>query len=161
MSEMQKDLVKNSDHPLQIAVISDTHNFLPQSVEAAIAGADEIWHLGDVCRGDILDRVRKLGPPVIVVRGNNDSQQTWPLEICLTRSGITFRLIHIPPSLSNLGKTDILLHGHTHVPRDEIINGVRILNPGAIGKANKGAPPSYAWLEIGPHGTINWRVLPP
>ena len=49
---------------MRIAVIADTHNHLPSSVRADLAGADEIWHLGDICRKDILQEVRGLGPPV-------------------------------------------------------------------------------------------------
>ncbi|MCE9588438.1 MAG: metallophosphoesterase family protein [Verrucomicrobia bacterium] len=51
---------------------------------------------------------------------------------------MTCRLIHIPPKPTKLGSCDLLLHGHTHVPREEMIAGVRVLNPGTIGKANNG-----------------------
>jgi len=144
--------------PLRIAVIADTHNRFPSPVAEAISTADEIWHLGDVCRAETLELVKRLGPPVTVVKGNNDFFQPWPMEEILERHGVTCRLIHIPPRPSQLGTTDLLLHGHTHVPRDEVVAGVRVLNPGTIGKANKGAPPSYAWLEIGMNGTLNWKV---
>ncbi len=160
MSEQQINRVPRPDHPLRIAVIADTHDIFPHFLGATIAGADEIWHLGDVCSADTLDCIRRLGPPLIVVRGNNDMEPSWPLEISLERNGISFRLIHIPPLLSALGKSAILLHGHTHVPRDEVIQGIRILNPGTIGKPNKGVPPSYAWLEISTQGTISWKVIP-
>jgi hypothetical protein len=145
---------------LRIAVVADTHDFFPDSVAREIARADEIWHLGDVCRPAILERIQRLGPPVLVVRGNNDFLQPWPLELTLTRSRHTFRLIHIPPMLSKLGKSDFLLHGHTHVPRDEMIGGIRILNPGTLGKPNKGALPSYAWLTIHPEASISWEIVP-
>ena len=144
--------------PLRIAVIADTHDRFPESVALDIASADEIWHLGDVCCSATLEQVEKLGPPVIVVRGNNDFFQTWPMEVTLERHGRSVRLIHIPPASTKLGSTDFLLHGHTHVPRNETISGVRILNPGAVGKANKGAPPSYAWLSLTPDG-IAWEIV--
>jgi putative phosphoesterase len=145
---------------LRIAVIADTHDRFPESVAEAISSADEIWHLGDVCREATLELVRRLGPPVIAVKGNNDFFQPWPMEETLVRKGISFRLIHIPPKSAMIGTTDFLLHGHTHVPRDEVIGGVRILNPGTIGKANKGAPPSYAWLELHDDGRIDWKIHP-
>ena len=150
---------KETSSPLRIAVIADTHDRFPESVALDIASADEIWHLGDVCRSATLEQVEKLGPPLLVVRGNNDFFQTWPMEVTLERRGTSFRLIHIPPTPSKLGTTDFLLHGHTHVPRDEVIGGIRILNPGAVGKANKGAPPSYGWLTIALNGTIDWKIL--
>jgi putative phosphoesterase len=144
---------------LRIAVIADTHDRFPESVADAISAADEIWHLGDVCREATLELVRRLGPPVTVVKGNNDFFQPWPMEELLERHGVTCRLIHIPPRPTKLGTTHLLLHGHTHVPRDEVVEGVRILNPGSIGKANKGAPPSYAWLHLGTDQQVEWRVV--
>jgi putative phosphoesterase len=143
---------------LRIAVIADTHNRFPDTVARDIGTADEIWHLGDVCREGTLELVRRLGPPVTVVKGNNDFFQPWPMEELLERHGVTCRLIHIPPKPTKLGSCDLLLHGHTHVPRDEVVDGVRILNPGSIGKANKGAPPSYAWLELVEGKDPEWHI---
>ncbi len=143
---------------LRIAVIADTHNRFPDTVARNIETADEIWHLGDVCRAETLELIRRLGPPVTVVKGNNDFFQPWPMEELLERHGVTCRLIHIPPKPTKLGSCDILLHGHTHVPRDEMIAGVRVLNPGTIGKANKGAPPSYAWLELVEGKDPEWHI---
>lgn len=144
---------------LRIAVIADTHNRFPETVAAALSSADEIWHLGDVCRGATLELVRRLGPPVTVVKGNNDFLQPWPMEVTLERAGHSCRLVHIPPRRVKPGEGGILLHGHTHVPRDEVIDGTRILNPGSIGKANKGSPPSYAWLELGENGSVGWEIV--
>lgn len=145
---------------LRIAVIADTHDRFPESVAVDIATADEIWHLGDVCRAATLELVRRLGPPLTVVKGNNDFFQPWPTEEVLERTGHSFRLIHIPPKPTKIGGTGFLLHGHTHVPRDEMIGGVRVLNPGTIGKPNKGAPPSYAWLSLGGDSGISWNIVP-
>ena len=143
----------------RIAVIADTHDRFPESVAEAIYPADEIWHLGDVCRASTLEKIRLIGPPVTVVKGNNDFLQSWPMETTLRRAGRSFRLIHIPPRPARLGDDDFLLHGHTQIPCDEQVGSLRILNPGAVGKANQGAPPSYAWLEIDGTGAIAWRIV--
>jgi predicted phosphodiesterase len=82
------------------------------------------------------------------------------MEVTLERAGFSFRLIHIPPRLQKISGSGFLLHGHTHVPRDEMIGEVRVLNPGTVGKANKGAPPSYAWLHLGADQRVEWRVVP-
>ncbi len=142
-----------------IAVLADTHDKLPEVVLGDVVRADEIWHLGDVKDPEVLERLRALGVPVEVVRGNRDSCEDWPMEVTLTRGGRTFRLIHIPPPLKKLGEVDFLLHGHTHVPRDEVIGGVRILNPGTVGKPNKGVRPGYAWLEVSGDGEVDWRLV--
>ena len=68
-----------------------------------------------------------------------------------------FRLIHIPPKAAP-SNIDVLLHGHTHVPRDETIGGVRFLNPGCVTRPNRGAPASVAHLEIAPDGALRWQL---
>lgn len=40
-----------------------------------------------------------------------------------------------------------------------MIGPTRFLNPGTIGKADKGASRSYAWLTIPPKGMITWQVV--
>ena len=132
---------------MRIAVLADTHDRLPEKVRAAVAAADEIWHLGDVCAPVILDALQTLGPPVQVVRGNCDDCPDWPFTLDLEREGFRIRLVHIPPRPAPAG-CDLLLHGHTHVPRDEVLGGVRFLNPGCITRPNRGAPASFAWLEL-------------
>ena len=75
----------------RIFVLADTHNRLPESVKEMAKDADEIWHLGDVCAETILDELRAIGPRVIVVRGNCDSNFEWPLVLDLARGGLKFR----------------------------------------------------------------------
>ena len=70
--------------PLHIFVLADTHNHLPANIEALAEGADEIWHLGDVCSPTILDELRQFGPPLRVVRGNCDDTLDWPANQSLT-----------------------------------------------------------------------------
>ncbi len=148
---------------LKIFVLADTHNKLPQSVADMAGGAEEIWHLGDVCAEHILDELRAIGPPVIVVRGNCDTNYEWPLVVDLARGGMKFRLQHIPPDEIPNG-VDVLLHGHTHVPRNERRKNVLFLNPGCVTRPNRGAPASVAWLNIserGPNepGKVEWKLL--
>lgn len=143
---------------MRIAVLADTHDHLPEKVCARIAAADEIWHLGDVCEPAILQRLRAVGPPVQSVRGNCDSTLVWPLTLDLERAGFRLRLVHIPARTAPPG-CDLFLHGHTHVPRDEMIAGVRFLNPGCITRPNRGAPASYAWLELDPGRPVGWKIV--
>src|SRR4051812_37385419 len=82
---------------MKIAVIADTHDRLPPAVLKAISGAAEIWHLGDVVSPEVLERVRDLGPPVHLVRGNCDSQTEWPMTLSFEFGATSFHLIHIPP----------------------------------------------------------------
>ena len=140
---------------LRIAVIADTHGRLPEKILPELAQADEIWHLGDFCDLKTLSDCLAIGRPFYSVLGNNDHGLDLPLKLTLEQHGKTFCLIHIPPR--RLPVCDFLLHGHTHVPRDERVGDCRILNPGTIGKPNKGAPPSWAWLEISEHA-VDWKI---
>jgi predicted phosphodiesterase len=121
---------------MRIAVISDTHDRLPPHVAEAIAAADEIWHLGDVTTKALLASVREIGPPVRNVREIATSAPSGRRPDDLELQGVKIRLIHIPPKRPPAG-FDLLLHGHTHVPRDEMIGAVRYLNPGASAKPTK------------------------
>jgi hypothetical protein len=143
--------------PLRILVLADTHNHLPPKLAELAAGVDEIWHLGDVTTPDVLVSVRAVGPPAVIVRGNCDSEREWPMHVDLERNGVRFHLIHIPPKAAP-ANTDTVLHGHTHVPRDEMIGGVRFLNPGCVTRPNRGAPASVAHLEIAADGALTWQI---
>lgn len=144
---------------MRIGIISDTHDHLPESVSHLFGGVTEIWHLGDVCEVSTLMGLREVGCPVVVIRGNCDACMDWPLTLDLVRGGVKFHLVHIPPRTAPQG-CQALLHGHTHVPRDEKIGGVRWLNPGTAGKPNKGAPPSVAILEVDGGEILAWnRIL--
>jgi uncharacterized protein len=149
---------KKSNEALRVFVLADTHNRLPENVREIAKDADEIWHLGDVCAESILDELRAIGPRVTMVRGNCDSNFDWPLVVDLMRGGLKFRLQHVPPHhVPN--DVDVVLHGHTHVPRNERRGSVLFLNPGCVTRANQGAPPSVAWLEIA-EMKISWKIVP-
>ena len=144
--------------PLRIFVLADTHDHLPANLKKLADDVDEIWHLGDVCGLGILQTLETLGPPVTIVRGNCDGNFEWPLVVDLQRNGVRFRLIHIPPERAP-ENIDVLLHGHTHVPRNERRDGVRFLNPGCVTRPNQGAPASVAVLEISTDGKLSWRII--
>jgi uncharacterized protein len=143
---------------MRIAVLADTHNRLPSHVTEAIRGADEIWHLGDVVNENILEELRTLGPLVRIVRGNCDECLDWPIVESFTIAGHRICLEHVPSRNPPAG-TDLYLHGHTHVPRDETIGGIRFLNPGCITRPNRGAPASYAWLTLAGDGRVLWELV--
>jgi putative phosphoesterase len=142
---------------MRIFVLADTHNKLPSRVVDLAREADEIWHLGDVCEPTITLDLKAIGPPLTVVRGNCDWNNDWPLVVDLKRDGLKLRLVHIPPEVPP-DDVDVVLHGHTHVPRNEKRRGVLFLNPGCATRPNRGAPPSVAWLEIA-KGKLVWRLV--
>jgi uncharacterized protein len=144
----------------RIFVLADTHDKMPPPFILDIArAADEIWHLGDVCAESVFDELRAIGPPLTLVRGNCDTNSEWPLVVDLVRNGLRFRLQHIPPDRPP-NDCDVLLHGHTHVPRNAIVGGVRFLNPGCVTRPNRGAPSSVANLTISANQSLHWQIAP-
>jgi len=146
------------ERTLRIFVLADTHNRLPENVKKIASDADEIWHLGDVCAEPIFDELRGIGPHITVVRGNCDTNFEWPTVVDLVRGGLKFRLQHVPPNRAP-NDVDVVLHGHTHVPRHERRENVLFLNPGCVTRPNRGSLPSVAWLEIA-DGEITWNLIP-
>lgn len=142
---------------MRIAVFSDTHDRYPPKLSEMMRGADELWHLGDVCDPETLAEFTALGRPLQVVLGNCDAYPKWPVALELEREKVRFHLTHIPPERAPKG-CQVVLHGHIHMPRDEVIGNVRWLSPGCISRPNRGAPPSFAWLTV-EQGKINWRLV--
>lgn len=142
---------------MRIAVLADTHDHWPPGLPERLRGADEIWHLGDVCDPATLAGIEQPGRPLRVVLGNCDGNCAWPRELRLERAGVRFLLVHVPPARTPRD-ADVVLHGHTHVPRDETDRrGVRWLNPGCISRPRGGRPPGFAWIELA-QGRLDWRL---
>lgn len=143
---------------MRIAVISDTHDRFPADLPARLKQADEIWHLGDVCAPETLVEFELLARPLWLVAGNCDAYP-WPQTLDLEREGVRFHLEHIPLARAPAG-VHVMLHGHTHVPRDEQdAAGVRWLNPGCITRPNRGAPASFAWLTVRRGKPLAWELV--
>ena len=142
---------------MRIAVIADTHDRVPPALPPRLAKADEIWHLGDVCSPAIIASLGQLGPPLRVVRGNCDECPDWPRELRFELEGFRILLTHIPPG-SAPPDADLVFHGHTHVPRFERCGHALFLNPGCITRPNRGAPASWAWLELKRGEAVGWNL---
>ena len=143
---------------MRIAVLADTHNAPLRHLLEDLAEADEIWHLGDVTDPATLGPLRELPLPLHIARGNCDAHESWPWVVDLEREGFLIRLTHMPPWDPPSG-VDLLLHGHTHVPRHERVGETRFFNPGSAGKARHGVPASYAWLELARGLPPKWTVV--
>ena len=144
-------------YDLQIAVISDTHNQIPERLPPALAPADEIWHLGDVCRPETLNVLNTLSAVLTVVQGNNDPYFHWEDRLLLERNGLRFQLQHLPPRSVDPTLT-ALLFGHMHYPIKEHLAGGLSLNPGAITGPRNNSVSSFAWLSISTEGEWTWDI---
>lgn len=125
----------------RIGVISDTHGVLHPAVADVFANVDAIIHAGDIGGAHVLDALRKLAP-VTSVDGNNDDATGE--EIVRTKLGsLHILLTHILPRPSKpAGRViaslrekpaDVVVFGHSHLPHNEVLDGVRYFNPASAG----------------------------
>lgn len=107
------------------------------------------------------------------VRGNNDWDSKFSDELDFEINGIKFHLEHghllgsyfqldnyeyMHKKLLNL-KCDILIHGHTHIPKIfEYEEGI-IINPGSTTLPRGGSNPSYAIITINSDNSIECRIV--
>lgn len=145
--------------PSQIAVISDTHNRLPDRLVDLLDAADEIWHLGDVCSPDTINPIRNLNTPLAVVKGNCDDFGIWPERLEFERHGYHFQLQHLPPRTTR-NQVDAILYGHLHYPQQDNWQGARVLNPGAVTGPRNGSLSSIGWIRFYEQGGWTWEIEP-
>jgi uncharacterized protein len=139
----------------RIGVISDTHGVVHPAVRDVFSNVDAIVHAGDIGGVHVLAALRALAP-VTSVEGNNDDATGE--EIVRTRLG-TLRLLitHILPrphkpaprvvaSLRD-DPADIVVFGHSHLPHNDLLGGVRYFNPASSGPRRFDYPVSVGLFE--------------
>ncbi|TFG66954.1 MAG: metallophosphoesterase [Gemmatimonadales bacterium] len=147
---------------MRIGLIGDTHGYLRAEVFKLFRGVDHILHAGDVGTPDILTDLQTIAP-VTAVWGNTDG---FDVRACtvgeaeVELGGVCFALAHGHRVAEFNQLADVfpravaIVHGHSHVPRNDLVNSVRMLNPGSAGPGGVGWAPSVAIVEI-QDGAIN------
>ena len=146
-----------------IGVISDTHGLLrPEAIEA-LHGARHIIHAGDIGDPAVLDRLSEIAP-VTAVRGNVD-REAWAKNIPETNvlevDGVSIYILHILENLDLKPKSAgiaAVIYGHSHVPRQEMKDGVLYFNPGSAGPRRFQLPVTVGKL-IGQDGKIRAEIV--
>jgi putative phosphoesterase len=147
-----------------IGVISDTHGLLRDEAVVALRGSDYIIHAGDVGDPAILDRLRRIAP-LTAVRGNID-REAWARTLLKTEvlslEGLEIYLLH------NIADIDLkpeaagfsaVVYGHSHVPKQEMRNGVLYLNPGSAGPRRFRSPVTIARMQVR-DGKLDAQIVP-
>ena len=139
----------------RVGLLSDSHGRSERTARAVdalvAAGATTFIHAGDFETEEVLDCL--AGHDAHVVWGNCDWDRAGleryarnlgiavhgdagEIEVDGTR--IAFTHGHLPAAMRSAMASGarFLVHGHTHERRDEVVDGVRILNPGALHRAN-------------------------
>jgi hypothetical protein len=157
---------KETDVAVQIGIISDTHipkrwDRIPDAVPELFEDVGLILHTGDVGELWVLDELGAIAPTV-AVHGNDETEQaqhSLPFQQTLAIAGVRILLCHshIPDRKRELAAREddawapklrrrsrqaqavgarVYVFGHTHIPMAREVDGVLLLNPGAIASGN-------------------------
>lgn len=136
-----------------VGVISDTHGLLRPEAVGALRGSDYIIHAGDVGDAEILKQLNAIAP-VTAVRGNVD-REPWARKLpetqVLEAGGISIYILHSVADLDlkpEAAGFAAVVSGHSHIPKQEVRNGVLYFNPGSAGPRRFKLPVSVGRLVI-------------
>jgi putative phosphoesterase len=157
---------------MRLGVISDTHGLLRPEVFDAFAEVDHILHAGDVGPLDLLVELEAIAP-VTAVFGNTDGMdvrarlprvarvQLDGFDIVITHGDQFGRGVPSEELHAAFPEADILIHGHTHLPKLELVDVVvTVMNPGAAGPRRFDIPASVGILELEAGIPPRGRLLP-
>lgn len=141
-----------------IGVIADTHGLLRDEALILLSGCELILHLGDVGSKEadkaILEHLETMAL-VHCVRGNIDTA-AWatrlPVHQDIIVNGRHLHLVHRLVDFDSSTPCDVVLHGHSHKPRNETQAGKLLFNPGAAGKRRFKLPITLGKLWIDQRG---------
>ena len=138
---------------MRVGIISDVHGELSEDIYRVFAGVDSIICAGDMGRPSVLWELEAIAPTYCCL-GNNDWQD-YGSSVRKTVSGIVggapFAVTHYPQdaeALARSGEYKLVVHGHTHVPRDEVMGECRIINPGSASRPRKGSARQCLTVEV-------------
>ncbi len=143
---------------LLIGITGDTHNNLKNISKICeifnSLHVDLVIHTGDITLPKSLRAFKDLNTKIIGVYGNNDQEEKKDLIKTATEfdcffheepyffkiSDVSFTIIHHPELIDHemLKVSDVIIHGHTHKYREEILKETLIFNPGECAGLLKG-----------------------
>jgi uncharacterized protein len=139
---------------MRIGILSDSHGRADTTRRAVSQllehGAEMLLHLGDIETEAVIDEL--VGHNARIIFGNCDWDERGltryaehvgvavdhPLgRLTIGGRSIAYTHGHLETAMSQAlaEKPDYLLHGHSHAVRDEVLDGTRIINPGALFRA--------------------------
>lgn len=152
---------------MKIGVVSDTHmpghaKQLPKTLREGIAGVDLIIHAGDWQTLDVYRQFREIAP-VEGVTGNVDGAEIlkqFRYKKLLELAGFRIGVVHghighgktTPERARGIFENedvDLIIFGHSHIPFDGEVDGIRLFNPGSPTDKRRQPRFSYGILELG------------
>lgn len=140
---------------MKFVVVSDNHGLvdLLNSIRIKHQDADAFIHCGD----SEMTEYQLSG--WASVEGNNDYYADLPLSRILNINGFKVFVTH-SHKFSYFNRNErmvekalkegcqLICFGHTHVFFDEVVDGVRLLNPGSLRYNRDGSKPCYAVVSV-------------
>jgi putative phosphoesterase len=140
----------------RVGIISDTHGVVHPRVAEVFAGVEAILHAGDIGGMKVIRELERIAP-VVHIRGNIDGVKDAIRRVVI--GDLRLLLTHILPRPRRLGTNvarslrdepaDLVVFGHSHLPHDESIGGVRFFNPASAGPRRFDYPVAAGLLEDG------------
>ena len=143
-----------------VGVVSDTHNNIKniKNINNIFNNeeVDIVIHTGDITQSKTLRLFSNLSCPMIGVFGNNDRSEIGLEKVCkdlnfvfkeppfsVSLKNKKIAIFHEPDLINDFIKdhqdVDIVLHGHTHRYREEVLGNTIYFNPGESSGLIKGS----------------------
>ncbi len=143
------------EKPITIILVSDNHGQTSglEFLKKTYFGADYFVHCGDA------ELPNYLMDGFLIVQGNNDGWQQFPqrriieagehrIYVCHGHRDMFYGKYEMLADRCRELECDIGFFGHSHVPFDRTVKGVRLLNPGSIWHNRDGSQPSYMIVTL-------------
>lgn len=156
---------------MKILVVSDSHGFegnLRKVIER-VEPIDMLIHLGDFESGE--DRIKKMvNCDVHMVPGNNDYAPHLDRDKVVSIAGHRIFLTHghkygVYYGLYGLydkakeNNCDVVLYGHTHIPKINYMDDITFVNPGSISLPRQNyTQPTFLIMEIDKKNEIHFTL---
>lgn len=158
---------------MKLGIISDSHitklSDLPKKAIDLLNDADLIIHAGDYDDKGLIDDLRNFGN-FKGVYGNMDSQEIkdeLPSKLIFEINNFKLGVTHPPEGGSpfrmenrlkkKFNQLDIIIFGHTHTPKNEVIDGILYFNPGSATGKWPARRKTFGIIEI--NETIKGKII--
>lgn len=148
-------VMSGENNSIEIVLVSDNHGLedVIDELHNKYPITDYFIHCGD----SEMPKYRLEG--FAAVMGNNDYYGEYPMHLILEIGSHRIYVCHghrdmiyghfeMLAAHAKEHGCDIACFGHTHIPFDQVIDGVHLLNPGSIWRNRDGSEPSYMIIHL-------------
>ena len=129
----------------------------------ALTGSEHIIHAGDIGAPEILESLAAIAP-VTAIRGNIDTE-AWARILAenefIEIGGVGIYVLHDLAKLdlkATAAGIQVVIAGHSHVPKQDVRDGVLYFNPGTAGPRRFKLPVTVGRLIV-EHGGVRGEIV--